>query len=817
MLLHYIGEAISLRRYYGYQRRTFLMLSSRKRMNAQKPSEVENPNLAELRKRAAKAPSDPGVYRWLGKEGEVLYVGKAKNLKSRLKSYVQKNPDKNIGPWKLSLIRHITDLDTTVTNSELEALILETNLIKELKPKYNVMMKDDKNYVYVRISLQNPYPDVEVIRRMEDDGASYFGPYLKAHEAKKTLDVLQEIFDFREDRKALEKLNRSSQKGEEAVQNDPSLDFQIGQSCGVAMGKISKEEYGNRIDSVVAFFKGDHSTVLKKAMVLMQEAAQNKKFERAAKLRDAVQFIEGMKREQIVSDTSGEDTDTFAVAMSGKKALVVLLRERGGRLIGEQSFSLKGEPDSPAEALDQFLPQYYSSVPDLPDLVVIGEEIEDPDLLSKWLNERKGRSVEVRVPERGKKSKVLQLAEKNANEKVKQLEAKWESAVRNIEEALTQLKEVLELPEKPRRIEGYDISHLGGTETVGSMAVTINGKPANKDYRSFTIQTLKEGDIDDYKALEEVLRRRLKYLSLDIKMEEQLWREKGMIFGKVRKVDQNNINLIHEEEYENMSDKEIDYKTYLIARKDDAIVGFCRLVKHKGGHKEIKSVWVHRDFRGEKLGRFLVKKMISMQKDTKKIYVTNRASLEEYYSSLGFRHTNNPPPIVEEKMRKAEKEKDAPPCIVMVYIYADHKKDTSLSEKPDLLVIDGGKGQLSSIVKVLKESDLEIPVIGLSKQEEEIFVPGERDPIQLPKDSQAQFLLQRIRNEAHRFANEHRKKRIAKHAIGSALDDVPGIGTKTKQELLAEFGSVKSIKEASDDQLRNLVSEVQLRALRAHL
>ena len=786
-------------------------------MTTKKTSSEAHPHLAELRKRVAKAPTSSGIYKWLGKDGDVLYIGKAKNLRSRMKSYVQAKPDKNMGPWKLSLIKHIADLDTIVTNSELEALVLETNLIKEIKPKYNVMMKDDKSYVYVRISLQDPFPDVDVVRRMDNEGAKHFGPFLKAHHAKKTLDVLQEIYNYREDTKALEQLNRAAQKGEKAVRKDPSLDFQIGQSCGVAMGKISQEEYRERIDAVVAFFKGDHSTVLRQAREKMQEAAQNKKFERAAKLRDAVHFIEEMQKDQVVSDTSGEDTDTFAVAMSGTKALVIILRERGGRLIGEQSFSLKGEPDSPADALDQFLPQYYSSVPDIPDLIVIGEETEDLNLLSKWLTKRKGKSVEVRVPERGKKSKVLQLAEKNATEKVKQLEAKWESATRNIEEALMQLKEALNLADTPRRIEGYDISHLGGTETVGSMVVTLHGKPANKHYRSFTIQTLKEGDVDDYKSLEEVLKRRLKYLTVNLKLEEGQWKEKGVTLAKARKGEQKAIEEIVEKQKE-LSDIDIDYKDFLVARTEKQIVAFARLITEDAA-QEIKSLWVDEKYRGEKLGQLLIRKMLSKIKKGKVyVIIDPNPKLEEYYAEIGFRHVLSPPEHLLKKTRAfCKKQLGAKEGNIMVYIVSEHKDDSSLAEKPDLLVIDGGKGQVSTVASVLRQMKLEIPLIGLAKREEEVFLPYTPHPTFFPKDSQAQFLLQRIRNEAHRFANEHRKKRIEKHAVGSALDDVPGIGTKTKQELLTEFGSVKNIKDASDEQLNNLVSEVQLRALRMHL
>jgi N-acetylglutamate synthase-like GNAT family acetyltransferase len=425
--------------------------------------------------------------------------------------------------------------------------------------------------------------------------------------------------------------------------------------------------------------------------------------------------------------------------------------------------------------------------------------------------------VEVRIPERGKKSKVLQLAEKNATEKVKQLEAKWESATRNIEEALMQLKEALNLADTPRRIEGYDISHLGGTETVGSMVVTLHGKPANKHYRSFTIQTLKEGDVDDYKALEEVLRRRLKYLTVNLKLEEGQWKEKGVILAKARKGEQKTIEEIVEKQKE-LSDLYIDYKDFFVARTEKQIVAFARLVT-ESNTQEIKSLWVDEKYRGEKLGQLLIRKMLSKIKKGKVyVIIDPNPKLEEYYAEIGFRHVLSPPEHLLKKTRAfCKSQLGAKEGNIMVYIISEHKDDSSLAEKPDLLVIDGGKGQVSTVASVLKKMKLEIPLIGLAKREEEIFVPSEKAPIALTKDSQAQFLLQRLRNEAHRFANEHRKKRFEKHAIGSALDDVPGIGTKTKQELLTEFGSVKNIKDASDEQLKNLVSEVQLRALRMHL
>lgn len=784
-----------------------------------KPSKPENPHAAALRRRVAQAPESPGVYRWLAEDGTVLYIGKAKNLRSRLRSYVQK-PEGNIGPWKRSLMERIADMELTVTGTELEALILETNLIKEGKPKYNVLMKDDKNYVYVRVSVQDAYPGVEIVRRMEQDGAKYFGPFLSAYDTRKTLDVLQEILNFRENPKALERLNRAAKKGgAESVDAGPVLEFQIGQSCGVAMGTISREEYLARIGAVAAFFRGDRAAVRQEADRRMQEASQNRKFERAARLRDALRFIEGMEEQQTVSDTTGENTDTFAVAKSGSKSLVMLMRERGGRLIGEQAFPLQGEPDSAAEALREFLPQYYSSVPELPDTVVIGEEIEDRALLAEWLSTQRGKRVEIRVPERGKKSRQLELAERNAAERVKQLEAKWESAARNLERALAELQEALALPAPPKRIEGYDISHLGGTETVGSMVVMLSGKPANKEYRSFTIRTLQETEVDDYRALAEVLRRRLAHLTADPKALAKRWEAKGIGIGKALKKEQKAIEEIMEKNADVLSTDAISYRQFTVARKENAIIGCCRLFKNEGSILEIKSVWVHPKHRGQRLGQSVIRTVLA--KLTKeKVYVTvdPQLKLEDYYAEMGFRHVLTPPPLLAEKTRKfCEAHPGAELGNILLYSALDNKKDSSLAAMPDLLVVDGGKGQLSAAVAVLKPSSLGIPVIGLAKREEEIFVPGKDAPLGLRKDSQAQFLLERLRNEAHRFANEHRKKRMGNHAFTSALDGVPGIGTKTRDALLLKFGSVGKIKEASDEELKGIVSGAQLRALRAAL
>lgn len=677
-------------------------------------------DLQQLQKRVANAPTSPGVYRWLNASGDVLYIGKAKNLKNRLKSYVQENPDKSIGPWKLSLIKHIADFDVTVTATELEALILETTMIKEVKPKYNVLMKDDKNYVYVKISTEE-FPELSVVRQMEDDDATYFGPFLSAYSIKRTLDMLHELFAFRSCQASV----RASNTGKSIDRG--CMEYQIGQCNGLCVGEISKEQYCDRIAEVKKFLKGNHKDAVYKLKEMMDDAAAQQKFEKAGKLRDALMYIDSLGAQQIVSDTSRENTDAIGIALQNGKAQVVVLRERGGKLREERSLALSGEADSVSPALSEFIPQYYSIESDLPDLILIQDDIKDKDVLEAWLKEVRGKRVEIRSPERGKKSKLLAMAEVNAKNKIEQQFAKWEAASKNIASALEDLRDVLHLKDIPKRIEGYDISHLGGTETVGSMVVIKNGKPTNKEYRSFTLRTVKEGEIDDYKALKEVLRRRLKYLT----NEAEKWKEEGTSIRKARKSD-----VEEGQEYKNM----------FVAENNTEIVGKIGLQK-----AQITPLWIDDSFTETLLAETLVQTLC--KKQTKgKLYIGIPAEQENAYARLGFRYVREVPSAV----------KIANDHICMMYEAAKNKPDASLTSTPDLLVIDGGKGQLSAIVDVLKEYQLKIPVVGLAKREEEVFLPGASLPIDLPNNSEASFLLQRLRNEAHRFANAHREKRLEK-------------------------------------------------------
>ncbi len=745
--------------------------------NPSMPS-VENENIKDIKKRVSKASESPGIYKWMDKNGNVIYIGKAKNLRKRLKSYLTE-PDKSAGPWKLMMHKQIADFDVTVTNSELEALILETNLIKENKPKYNVLMKDDKSYLYVQIS-KGPYPQIEIVRKGVEPNTIGFGPFTGKMDIRKTLDMLHAIFPYKACKKSLETLNRgavaeireSPLKGVAATpesllrDGEPCLEEQIGECCGLCKGKLTQEKYADRIHNIIKFLKGDRKPAIAKLAEEMRKAAENKKFERAAKLRDALTSIEKMEEQQLVSDASSEDMDVIGMSVLNGKAQVVLFKQRSGKVIDELSLTLAGQAESEAQALSQFIPQYYSESPDIPPLIVIGKELDELQTLEEWLREQSGRATELRAAERGNKSKLLALAEKNAHEKLKALETKWEAAAKNTELALTELKEELNLPDIPKRIECYDISHTSGTETVGSMSVAKNGKAANDQYRHFTIRSLKEGEIDDYKALAEVLRRRLRYLVVNLKEEETKWKTKGITFGKARKGEQEKIAEIINTEPE-LSDEDLDYKDFTVARKGKDIVALVRFIINKDKTQELKSLWVFPDFRGEKLGQFLSRKALSKVKKGK-VYIifAPESNLEEYYSEIGFRHIHDAPKILKEKTQKFVDEHPGRELgFFMMYDTRQNKTDVSLSSKPDLIVIDGGKGQVSTVMEVLKELDLEIPLIGIAKKEEGIFIPGSPHPIPFNKEAQAVFLLMRLRNEAHRFANRLREKKAEKTMI----------------------------------------------------
>ncbi len=768
---------------------------------------------AILRRRVAKVSTKPGVYRWLDSAGSVLYVGKAKNLKKRMTTYVQDGAKRS--PWTEMMVRQIVDFDTTVVRSELEAFILESNLIKQLRPKYNVLLKDDKGYVYVRVS-QERYPRIEVVRRLESAAgdATYFGPFLGARSTHQTIEMLDSILRFRACKKSLDMLNHSPNIGSLSG-GAPCLDYQIGKCCGLCIGAVSLGEYTERVAVVEQFFRGHVGSVKKLAIEDMKQASAARKFERAARIRDVIRFIEDLEKRQVVSDVSGENADIFGIALSHRKIHVVLLRERDGKVIEQLAFALKGEADTAAEALAQFLPQYYEDTQDLPDTIILGESLPEAELLTTWLGQRKGKSVKIIVPERGKKSALLTMAETNAEEKVQQQFAAWEAENNTVERALTELASLVRLPEPPRRIEGYDISHLGGTATVGSMVVFVNGKPKREHYRSFNMKTVQEGAIDDYKSMKETLRRRLAYLRDDLKTVVARLKSDGIVIAAAKKADQKTIeNIIVSEP--RLSPAKIDYRDFIVARAGENIVATASMFLHEGKILELKSVWVHKDFRGKKLGQILSRCLLSKLKKGKVYTIIDPLPhLEEYYGELGFHHLHTPPEILMQKEQAFHAEHpDHPLGVVLAYEPAKHKADESFLSRPDLLLIDGGKGQLSAAKEAIDALGLMIPVAGLAKREEEVFLPGESLPLVVLQDSPARFLLQRVRDEAHRFANAKREKRLDLTMMRSKLDDVPGIGERTKKSLLQRFGSADAAIDAPDIELLSIMTQSQLSELR---
>jgi excinuclease ABC subunit C len=809
-----------------------------------------SPQLETLRKRIRASSEGPGIYRWLDKNGKVMYVGKAKNLKKRLAWYVNPRPGAFVGPWRQSFLEQIHDFDVTVTNTELEALILETNLIKELRPKYNVLMKDDKNYLYYRITLQDTYPRVDTVRKVVNDGSKYFGPTLSGYEVHRTLQLLRRLYPFRTckmgievahplplgDSEAVSDKRLGASNNEEAnrvplIANHsstipldvicthkdrmtPCLDYHIEQCSAPCIGLKSPEEYFKEsIEGVLTFLKGDREPARKLLLERMAIAAKEKKFEQAAKFRDLLGSMDAMQEKQVISDPSGENSDIVGVAVLSGRAHTIVLQCRNGKLIGESHFELAGQAEDIAEVLEQFLPQFYDDGIDLPDALVIPVDFPGRKTLSQWLEVKRGKKVKVTIPERGKKSQLLQLAEKNAMEKARQLEVRWESEKANTQAALEGLQKHLELPSLPHRIEGYDISHLGGTETVGSMVVMCDGKAANDHYRSFIIRSVAAGDIDDYRSLQEVLRRRLRYIQENVSAEEKKWKEEGVSFGKIRKKEHEVITEIMKKYPEELWERPIADCDFFVARMREEVIGFTYKHTYSEKMQEICGVWAAEAYKGTRLSLFLLRKILRTIKKGK-AYIVVKAIHESAYSEAGFRYVIQPPPQLQERLETILKEKPEEEYIAMMFEAFQNKMDPSLSSRPDLLVIDGGKGQLSSVVDVLKEYDLKIPVIGLAKREEEVFVPIKKTPVVFPKDSQSKFLLMRLRDEAHRFANRLREVKGKKKAVHSILDEVPGIGEETKKKLMNAFGTISSIKAASDAELLEILSETQLEAMR---
>ena len=614
-------------------------------------------------------PTGPGVYLMRAADSEVLYVGKAANLRSRVSSYFGGNPA-GLPPKIRRMVRRVADFEFIVTESEQEALILESNLIKERQPQYNARLKDDKSYPFIKIDVSEDFPLVYLTRRVKDDGARYFGPFASAYSVRKTLAVLKKLFPYRSCTKTI------TGKDDRAC-----LDYFIHRCAAPCIGAVDREGYHEIIDQVAMFLEGRVEQVVRGIRARMEDASDNLEFERAAVLRDQLADIEKMHEGQKVLHLSNENADVIALAQKGRDAWVEVFFIRQGKLVGRENFLMhRADGDDEAEVMAAFVKQFYSANPYAPRRILLQHLPDDLDAIQVWLRSKRAGAVELRVPKRGEKRKLVEMVAQNAAQGLEQLTIRRIHESTNNAQAIEELQEALNLPAPPNRIECYDISNTQGSNPVGSMVVFENGRPNTSLYRRFKIKTV--AGVDDYSMMREMLSRRFKRLSES--------RRRG-------------AGLAEEEE--------------------------TAAATAKGGGENGAG--------GESGGR---------QK--------NRRGGESGAASWG-----------------------AP---------------------PDLVIIDGGKGHLGAALQVFLELGInDIPLSSLAKQNEEIFVPYEKDPIILPKDSQGLFLFQRARDEAHRFAITFHRERRSKKSVKSTLDLVPGIGPKRKRMLIRRFGSVKGVREAT--------------------
>jgi excinuclease ABC subunit C len=589
-------------------------------------------------------PTKPGCYIMKNAAGEVIYVGKAVSLRNRVRSYFHSTAE--IDFKTRQLVRTITDIEFIVVGSELEALILEMNLIKRYRPRFNIRLKDDKRYPYIKVHWNLPFPKVTVTRQMVDDGARYFGPYTSVWAVHQTLDVLRRIFPYLTCDRVI--------TGQDPR---PCLYYDIKLCSGPCIGAIQQAAYRQMIADLCQFLEGRTDPIVSRMQLEMEQAAEELQFERAAALRDQIQSIDRVVEKQKVISSEQVDSDVVAMARADGEACVQVFFIRSGKLIGREYFVLEGTEDAADdEVIAQFIKQFYSEAASIPSQVLLPNEVEEAQIIQQWLRTRRsGEKVEIAVPHSGISQELVQMAAENAQETLNALRAQWQSDKNRQTDALSELQQALGLAVPPNRIECYDISNTQGTAAVGSMVVFDQGVPNKKCYRHFNIQTVQGSD--DFASMEEVLSRRFRR-----------------------------------------------WQTY----QEDQTPG--------------------------------------------------------------------------------------------------KKPDAAFSFLPDLLMVDGGKGQLGRAVLVLEKFDLleKVPVVGLAKQEEELFLPRRSDSLLLPRHSQGLYLIQRVRDEAHRFAiTAHRNKR-GKIGLASRLDAVPGIGPARRKALLVRFGSIEGIQNAALEELTSL-------------
>ncbi len=643
---------------------------------------------AHFKTRLDGLPTTPGVYIMRDATNTIIYIGKAVNLRNRVRSYFGSLTG---APHKVArMVSHIADFEFLVTDTELEALILENQLIKKHQPHYNIRLKDDKTYPYIRVSVQEDWPRVQYTRRLVEDGSRYFGPFANAGAAQTTLDLLNRLFPY-----------RTCDLVIDGQMPRPCLQYYMHRCLGPCAGLADKADYRAAIDQVMLFLDGKQATIIRDLQARMAEAAENLEFERAAYLRDQIRAIEKTQESQKVFSTKGTDEDVIAFARENGDACVQVFFIRDGKLLGSERYMLEGTGDEePAQIMGSFVSQFYEDAKDIPPSLVLQHDLDETAILEAWLRQKRGHKVQLVVPRRGEKRQLIDLAARNAQECIEQMRLRWLSDEQKAVAALGELQTALQLPAWPQRIECYDISHVQGTDTVASMVVFEHGQAAKKEYRRFEIKTVTN---NDFEAMQEVLRRRFRRAGLE--------------------------------------------------RAAQAAA--------QPGPSEVT-------------------------------LAPSQAALEEEAAA----HPAAPaaPPLPDGAEAAAATANATTSTRVASW--------SGWAVLPDLVVIDGGKGQLSAAVEVMREVGLaDIPIVGLAKQREEVFKPGQSLGIMLPREGEALHLLQRVRDEAHRFAVGYHRKLRSKRSFQGKLDTIPGVGPKRKAALLKHFGSLAKMRAASVEEL----------------
>jgi excinuclease ABC subunit C len=605
-----------------------------------------NTDMAKLKDKLKGIPHKPGVYKFLNKDGEVLYVGKAKNLRSRVGQYFGTGDSRVQLPY---LMAEAADLDYVVVNSELESLFLENTLIKQYMPPYNIMLRDDKNYAFIKIDYTTDIPQITYSRKIENDSkqSQYFGPYSSTKKIKTTLDFVRKVFPYCANKE---------------IGKRPCFYYYLHRCPGICIGAVTMDEYKKQLERIQLFLSGRTTEIRKQLEREMKQASSRKKYEVAARMRDQLQAIAVLNERQVTMFAQKVSWDFVSVFIDSMAACVNLFKVREGKLIDKENFIYDNvlaipEEDRGSHITQAFMEMYYSQATSMPKEIYTQYEIYNEPLVGQLLRTRTQKKVALSVPTRGQKLKLVNLGATNAEEYLRKWQRSQASNLDLNQEILENLKSLLKLPNLPRRIEGYDISNTQGTNPVGSMVVTKDGQPAKSEYRKFKINVKQTPD--DFAMMREMLNRRL-------------------------------------------------------ARETT---------------KEEKDKW----------------------------------------------------------------------------------------PTPDLIVIDGGKGQLGVAVEVLQKAKLNIPVIGLAKRIEEIFLPGNPEPIVLGHDNPVLQLLQRLRDEAHRFGITFHRSLRSKQAVKSALDTIAGIGPKTKKLLKQKIGTVDQIRKAPMEQLAEIIGPAKAEIVKKHL